>query len=117
MNSLLNIIPELYNDKIEYDTKHELDDFKIQFDEYFYLYMNDKFKHKKIVNKNCEETIYSIMKYSIDDKRVDLNRRFLGIGDDRLRREVLDIYFILLKSRKIYLTKINYNFRFTNIYL
>lgn len=62
--------------------------------------MKDKFKHKKIVNKNCEETIYSIMKYSAEDKRVDLNRRFLGIGDDRLRREVLDIYFILLKSTK-----------------
>jgi len=100
IESLLNIIPDLYNDKIDYDLKHEMDDFKMTFDEYFIKCMNEKFKLKRITRKNCEDTIAAVLKYSNEDKRVDLFRRFLGIGEGKLRLELLDLFFVLIKSKR-----------------
>jgi len=70
-------------------------------DDFLFRYMSEKFKLKKIIKKNTEETIMAVMKYSKEDPRIDVFRRLLGIGDHKIRREVLDIYLILLKS-KIY---------------
>ena len=108
--SLLNIIPELYSDKIERDLN--CSEHKMLFDEFFLFYMKEKFKLKKIIHRNCEETIYSIIKHSQEDDRIDLARRFLGIGDEKLRGELLDIYFIILKSEKNFLF-----FRFACFYI
>lgn len=87
-----------------------MEDFKITFDEYFILYMKEKFKLKKIIKSNCENFIAALLKYCQEDKRIDLARRFLGIGDDRIRPQLLDIYFVLLKSivktRSIYLNSL-----------
>jgi len=83
---------------MEYDLKHETDNHKMLFDEFFIIYMTDKFKMKKIINRNCEDAILAFIKYSNEDKRVDLARRFLGIGEDKLRQELLDLFFILIKS-------------------
>ncbi len=99
LESLLNLIAEIYNDKIEYDLKHEMNEFKMLFDEFFIKFMTDKFKLKKIIRTNTEKTIISIIKYSVQDKRIDLARRFLGIGEDKLRIELLDIFFVLIKSK------------------
>jgi len=68
-------------------------------DEFFILLMKEKFRMKKIVKKNCEESIAGIMKYSLEDKRIDLSRRFLGIGENKLRIEVLEEYLSLIKSK------------------
>jgi hypothetical protein len=89
--------------------KHELDDYKTTFDEFFIINMSEKFKLKRIVRKNCEETIAAVLKYSPEDKRVDLFRRFLGIGEDKLRLEILDLFFVLIKSNFIYLNKLLLN--------
>jgi len=64
--------------------------------------MREKFKLKRIITKNCEETVAAVLKYSPEDKRVDLFRRFLGIGEDKLRLELLDLFFILIKSRFLF---------------
>lgn len=93
------LIAELYSEKIDYDLKHELDDHKMLFDEFFIILMKDKFRMKSIIKKNSEDSIASIIKYSIEDKRIDLARRFLGIGENKLRIEVMEEYFTLLKSK------------------
>lgn len=63
--SLLALIPEIYNEKIDSDTKADLDNGKkIPLDEFFYKFMQDKFKLRKLVKKHCEETIMSIIQYS-----------------------------------------------------
>lgn len=41
------------------------------------------------------------MKYSNEDFRIDLLRRFLRIGENSIRREVLDCYLTLLKNSPI----------------
>jgi hypothetical protein len=43
----------------------------------------------------------AIMKYAGEDTRIDLIRKFLGIGEDKIRREVLDYYLILMKCLPI----------------
>jgi hypothetical protein len=97
--SLLNLIPDLYNEKIENDSKSELNgSLKLFFDDFLFKYLTDKFKLKKIIQKNVEQLVMSVLKYNKDDKRIDVFRRMLGIGDDKIRREVLDIYLTLLKS-------------------
>ena len=105
--SLLNLIPEFYNEKIDLDNKLELEGKrKIIMDEFFYNYMSEKFKLNKIIKKNCEQSIMSILKFSNEDSRIDLFRRFLGIGDDKIRREILDNYLIILKNLPISFFKI-----------
>ncbi len=102
LKSMLNLIPEIYSEKIDDDNKCELEGRrKILMDDYFYRYITKKFKLSKIIKKNCEQTIMSIFKYSSEDSRVDLFRKFLGIGDDKIRREILDNYLIILKNLPI----------------
>jgi hypothetical protein len=95
----MHFIPDLYNEKIEGDSKADMEGSKKLFlDDFLFKYMSEKFKLKKIIKKNTEEIIMTIMKCSKDDVRVDVLRRFLGIGEDKVRREVLDMYLIFLKS-------------------
>lgn len=96
----MSLIAELYVEKIDYDLKHEFEH-KMLFDEFFIFLMKDKFRVKSIVKKNSEESIASIIKYSIEDKRIDIARRFLGIGDNKLRIELLEDYLVLMKSNEI----------------
>ncbi len=92
------LIPELYNEKIDEDVRMDVDGKRRSpFDVFFYQYMHSKFKLKKITKKHCEEALMSILIFCKEDNRVDLIRRFLGIGDGRLRREILDIYLSLIK--------------------
>jgi hypothetical protein len=98
--SLLNILPDIYNEKCENDNRADLEGNNRMFlDEFLLYYMKDKFHLKKIIKKNSEEFIMGILKYSKEDTRIDLIRRFLGIGDDKYRREILDIYLTFLKSK------------------
>jgi len=103
----LNFIPEIYNEKQELDSKLDIEGkYKTTMDEFFVNYMKDKFKMSKIVNRNCEQMLMSILKYSTEDSRVDLMRKFLGIGDDKIRREILDCYLTVLKNLPISFYKI-----------
>ena len=96
---MLYLIPELYNEKINLDLKYDAESKKRkQLDEFFYDYMAEKFKLKKFIKKHSESSLMAIIEYSKEDDRVDLIRRFLGIGDTKLRREILDIYLSLLRS-------------------
>jgi hypothetical protein len=100
--SLLNLIPEIYNEKSEIDIKSDMEGTrKLLMDEFIYKFMCDKFKMNKIIKRNCEQTIMAIIKYSIEDSRVDLIRKFMGVGDDKIRREVLDVYLNILKNLPI----------------
>jgi hypothetical protein len=104
--SLLNLIPEILNEKIQHNNKCEMENLqKKKLDIFFYEYMQEKFKMKKLVNQHCEETIMSVLKYSGEDTRIDMFRKFLGISDDKYRKDILDLYLIILKCK------------FTNIYL
>ena len=98
--SLLNLIPEIFNDKIQLDNKCEMDSTqKKMFDIFFYEYMQERFKMKKLISQHCEETILAILKYSSEDSRIDIFRKFLGISNDRFRRDILDLYLIILKCK------------------
>ena len=104
--SLLYLIPEVYNEKIDDDLKCDAEGKRRrQFDEFFYLFMKDKFKLEKITKKHCEESLMAIIEYSKEDNRVDLLRRFLGIGEDKLRREILDIFLSLIRSKLKFLNR------------
>jgi len=106
-NSLMSFIPELYNEKIVKDNLCEIQgSYKKTMDEFLYKFMEEKFKYTKIVKRNCEQTILSIIKYSPEDIRIDTVRRFLGIGDGKILREVLDCYLALLKNLPISFYKI-----------
>lgn len=82
--------------------------------------MKDKFKLSKIVKKNTEQKILSIINYSSLDHIVNLLRKFLGIGDDKIRREILEYYLITLKNLPISFYKVfeegenNYLMNFDN---
>jgi hypothetical protein len=96
--SLLSLIAELYSEKIENDNKCEAKEiFKLSLDEYFYLFISEKFKLSKIIKRNCQQTLLAIFKYAEEDPRINLFRKFLGVGEDKYRREILDNYLILIK--------------------
>jgi len=75
-------------------------------DEFFLKFMKDKFKMSKIVKRNCEQMLMSILKYSTEDSRIDLLRKFLGVGEDKIKREILDCYLTVLKNLPISFYKI-----------
>ena len=81
------------------DAKLEMEGlFKTTMDEFFMSFVKDKFKLSKIIKKQCEQTIISVMKNSAEDFRIDLFRKFLGLGEDKIKREVLDCYLSILKN-------------------
>jgi len=89
------------------DTRLDLEGkIKMTFDEFFITYMKDKFKMSKIIKKNTEQMILSIIKYSVLDQRIDLFRKFLGIGDNKIKREILDSYLVTLKNLPISFYKV-----------
>lgn len=105
--SVLSLIPEIYNEKIESDSVCDIEGYhRLTLDEFLVKFMRDKFKLTKIVKKNCEQTILSILKHSPEDIRIDLLRRFLGIGDAKIQREVLDCFLTILKNLPISFYKI-----------
>lgn len=59
----------------------------------------------KIMKRNTEQIISSIIKYSSQDHRIDLLRKFMGIGDDKIKREILDCYIFTLKHLPLSLYK------------
>lgn len=75
-------------------------------DEFLLKFMKEKFKLTKIVKSNCEKTILSLLKYAGDDIRIDMLRRFIGIGDSKIQREILDCFLIILKNLPISFYKI-----------
>jgi len=96
--SLLYIIPELYNEKVVNNLRLEIENKKKEFfDMFYYNYLKDKFKIDKIIRGHIESTILGVLKYSIEDSRIDTFGRFLGIGN-KLRREILDIFLIFLRN-------------------
>jgi hypothetical protein len=89
------------------DSTRELEGkFKTTLDEFFVFYMKDKFKMSKIIKRNTEQMISSIIKYSSVDTRIDLLRKFLGIGEERTRKEILESYLITLKNLPISFYKV-----------
>jgi hypothetical protein len=60
--------------------------------------MTQKFKMSKMISKNIEQLIISLIKYSNEDLRIDIFRKFLRIGENRIRREILDCYLTMLKN-------------------
>ena len=108
--SLLNLIPDLYRRKAKDNILKEKENLpKLNFDEIFLEYMNEKFKLKKIVKQNCEKTIKAILIYEKEDPRILLFKRFLGIDNkDKILREVFDIYLLLLQNLPISFDKLFY---------
>lgn len=98
----MNFIPEVYNEKLELDSRLDLEGKpKTTMDEFFLTFMKDKFKMTKIIKRNCEQMLMSILKFAAEDSRIDLIRKFLGIGDDNVKREILDCYLTVLKNLPI----------------
>ena len=112
--SLLNLIPDLYRRKAKDNILKEKENLpKLNFDEIFLEYMNEKFKLKKIVKQNCEKTIKAILIYEKEDPRILLFKRFLGIDNkDKILREVFDIYLLLLQNLPISFDKLFYDTNF-----
>lgn len=103
LKSLLNLIADVYSEKISQDnTLEKLSSQSTKkFDVFFHDYMEKKFKIKNTIKKHCIESILSIIKYSNEDDRVNIFRKFLAIGDKQTHQEMVDIYLILLKSISI----------------
>ena len=94
--SVLNLIPELYHEKMESDSILDVEGFnRLTFNEFFCVFMKGKFK---LIKTNTEQAVLSILKYSVEDQRIDMLRKFLGIGEGKIQREVMDCYFTLLKN-------------------
>ena len=108
--SLLNLIPDLYRSKAKDNIIKENENLpKINFDEFFLLFMKEKFKLQKIVKKNAEKTIKAVLLYEKEDQRIFLFKRFLGLHNkDKVIREVFDIYLILLQNLPISFDKLFY---------
>lgn len=111
-------MPEMYNEKIFQDNKLDITNtFHLHMDQFFVKFMKEKFKLTKIFKKNCEQAILSFMKYASEDPRIDLFRKFLGIGESRIRTEVLDNYLLLLKNLPISFYKLFDELEASNAYL
>lgn len=98
--SLLNLMVDVYNEKINEDLKLETEPWnKKKLDHFFFDYMTQKFQSNKSVKQHIEQTIMAVLTYAPEDSRVDNFRKFLGIGDSQIRREILNIYLVLLKCK------------------
>jgi len=100
---LTSFMPDFYLEKIDIDFKNTVDGRyfgKTKLNTFYIKFFEDKFKMQNIVKNALEEYTMSILKYS-DDYNIDLLRRFLYIGEDSLRAEILELYLVLLKSNLI----------------
>ena len=109
--SLMNLIPDLYVQKFNNDNEKEKQNLpKLNFDEFFLQFMTEKFKLQKLIRKHSEETISAILYYEKTDIRISLFKRFLGIDPkDKIYREVLDVYLILLQNLPMSFAKLFYD--------
>lgn len=65
LKNLLNLIPEIYSEKILYDTKCDLNkETRLNMDDYIFYFLKNKFKLPELVKKNLEEIILGILKNS-----------------------------------------------------
>ena len=114
--SLMNLIPDLYAQKYSNDNEKEKENLpKLNFDEFFLQFMTDKFKLQKLIRKHSEETISAVLYYEKSDQRISLFKRFLGVDPkDRINREVLDVYLILLQNLPMSFSKLFYDKNYMN---
>lgn len=100
LSSLKKLIIEVYDEKVKFDDECDSKNIKRPYlDDFFQTFMKDRFKIDSVVKDCCEKTIASIIKYSDEDKKIEYFKRFLSIDDSKsLRRQVLDIYLLILKS-------------------
>ena len=112
--SLLNLIPDLYKGKIKDNILKEKENLsKLNFDDYFFEFMKEKFKLPKLIKQNIEKTIKAVLSYEKEDPRILLFKRFLGINNkDKILREVFDIYLLLLQNLPISFDKLFYDTNF-----
>ena len=116
--NLLNLIPEILNEKINSDNKLDVSNtFHLHMDQFFIKFMKEKFKLNKIFKKNTEQAILSFMKFAPEDYRIEIFRKFLGLGESRMRTEVLDSYLILLKNLPISFYKLFEDFETSSAFL
>ncbi len=119
--SILSLIPEILNVKrsFEISNSNNNDEFVYkQFDEFFFNYMKSKFKLRKITSKHIAECILALLNYSKEDKRIDLFRRFLKVGNYSIKSEVVDALLIILQNIPVTLYKLYSNeMDFENYYL
>ena len=114
--SLLNLIPEIYAEKNESDVYCERFGKKKYFmHDFVFKYITEKFRLKKIIKKNLEEILLGIIKYTNEDSRIDLFRRFLWFGENKIRREVLDLILIIYRNLPIHFEKYFYDEDYRNM--
>lgn len=109
--SLLSLIPEILNQKRVFELENSESEAIIydQFDEFFFNFMKSKFKLRKVTNKHCAEFILALFRYSKEDKRVDLFRRFLCVGNNPIKSEAVNIILVILQNLPITLYKLYNN--------
>lgn len=119
-DTLLSLIPEILNHKRSFELENSERGAIIfdQFDEYFFNFMKSKFKLRKVTNKHCAEFILGLLRYSKDDKRIDLFRRFLCIGDNPIKNEAVNVILVILQNLPTTLIKLYSNeMNFETFYL
>lgn len=96
--ALLYLIPEIYNERVLYNIRQELNgNQKSTFNSFFYSYMKGMFKLDSLIKNNIESVVLGILKYSAEDSRISFFGKCLGI-DSVLRTEILDSYLIFLRN-------------------
>lgn len=116
---LLNLMPEIYNEKIQLDNKFDLSNkYHLHMDEFLIKFMKEKFHYNKIFKRNLEQTIMGITEYSQEDIRIESMRIFCGIHlAQPLHMHVLDCFLVLLKNLPISFFKLFEEFEISNYIL
>ncbi len=101
--SLMKLIPEIYSYKFDEDLLKETKvlDIGNSLSDYFYKYFKSKFQLSSLANDKMEATLKSVIKYSMNDHRVDTFRRLLAIGRNSYSGFIAEKYFILLQGKQI----------------
>lgn len=99
LSSLQNLIVDVYEAKLQNDYHNDLKKHqRMYFDEFFELFMKERLKIDSVVKDCSEKAISSIIKYSRSNFQIDLFKRFLCIGELKIRRQALDIYLVILNA-------------------
>ena len=96
---LLEVIKEVYNEKMTLDVSNANDNLRKQnFDLFTIDLFQKRYKLNCISDLNLEKVILAIQKLRCNDNRIDLFFKFLNLEkESSLRRDILENYLQVLK--------------------
>jgi len=96
---MLDLIPTLYMEKIDYENKFNK---TVNLDEFLVIYFTDKYKLKNVIEENIEKFLKAVQIHKNADPRVQLFRRFLNLGQEPISKEIFNTYMIICNGKIIF---------------